>query len=151
MRAAFDCAAFLLLCTAPFAHSHAFPKPALDVLLQVRLSSVNSDALQDWLRRRPFAAVLPIQPMLVQALQPPQQGVDVTFRRKPSSEKGAQDGGIRIAIGHDSLLVTRISEGQYTSKAFSERALCRSIVRDLESLPAECGEVLALVDFLAGG
>lgn len=144
-----------------------------DALLQVRLANMDRAAMADWLRRRPFAAVLPIQPMLIQPLTPPLAGLELTFRRKPSSEKGGQDGGLRFAVsdaacegegegegadgasdgeravadaGSGVLLVTRISEGQYTAKMFSEKKLLRKLVTDLEQLPAECGAVTSVVD-----
>lgn len=146
-----------LLILATLSQVSSLRPASLDLLLQARLQNPDPVKLQGWLRARPFAAVLPIQPMLVQPLQPPQNGVSVTFRRKPSSEKGGQDGGLRIAVARDEgdetagvLLVTRISEGQFTSKVFSEKALCRSLVRDLESLPADCGKVLGVVDFMQG-
>ena len=54
------------------------------------------------------------------------------------------------ASGEDSksdgvLLVTRVSEGQTISKHFSERALVRKVVQDLDQLPAEAGSVTAVV------
>lgn len=126
---------------------------ALDVLLQVRVAHLRAEPLAAWLRHRPWAAVLPIQPMLVVPLPPPQHGVTVTFRRKPTDAKGGQDGGLRVAAegegdggGAGVLLVTRISEGQYIEKRFSEKLLCRALVEWCGGLPAECGEVLSVVD-----
>ena len=131
-------------------------RPAsLDVLLQVRVGDIAPAEIEAWLRRRPFAAILPMQPMLVQPLERPQHGIDVTFRRKPTSEKGGQDGGLRFAVAADdetgdagsgTLLVTRISEGQYTPKMFSERAIVRALMKDLEKLPADCGSLLSVVE-----
>ena len=84
----------------------------------------------------------------------PAAGVELTFRRKPNSEKGGQDGGLRFALsgagadgGAGGLLVSRISEGQYTAKIFSERKIIRRIVSDLDKLPASCGTVTAVLDF----
>ena len=59
------------------------------------------------------------------------------------------DGGLRCTLspvdeeadGDGVLLVTRVSEGQSISKLFSERALIKRIVADLETLPEECGVV----------
>ena len=136
--------------------------PPSDALLRVRLANCDITATEEWLRRRPFAAVLPIQPMLVQPLAPPQCGLELTFRRKPNSEKGGQDGGLRFALsatdegdeGGDGetgvLLVTRIVEGQYTTKIFSEKKLLRRLISDLEMLPSECGSVLSVVDLTLG-
>lgn len=161
----------VLLSAAALAFSLEMPAAFGDALLRVRVASIDKQEMQQWLMRRPFAAVLPIQPMLVVPLKAPLCGVELTFRRKPSSEKGGQDGGLRFAIsagdegesggdgegGSDGggdcgmLLVTRLSEGQYTSKSFSERLLLRRLVADLGSLPAECGEVLSVADLLSGG
>ena len=129
-----------------------------DALLQVRLTGMDRGAMQKWLRARPFAAVLPMQPMLVQPLEEPMCGVSLTFRRKPSSEKGGTDGGLKFAVSYEDedeaqcgsagmLLITRNSEGQYTNKFFSERRLMQRILKDLEALPAECGAVSSVVDY----
>jgi len=151
--------ALLLALLTTSGKSLSLNRPAsLDVLLQVRLKSPQPANLETWLMRRSFAAVLPMQPMLVLPLEKPQHGVSITFRRKPSSEKGGQDGGIRIACAADSdddgndmgtMLLTRISEGQYTPKIFSERAICRSIINDLKGLPEDCGTVLGVVELPA--
>ena len=150
-------ASLCLLLLPAAAVGFSLPVGSLDVLMRVRLSGCDSEALGTWLVRRPFAAMLPMQPMLVLPLQPPECGATVTFRRKPTSEKGGTDGGLRFSIAPESeeatgdasvLLVSRISEGQYTNKPFSERAICRAIKKDLNSLPAEVGSVTAIVDYL---
>lgn len=150
------------------------PSASLDVLLQVRLANLRPRSLQSWILQRPFAAVLPMQPMLVLPLEPPEHGATLTFRRKPNSEKGGQDGGLRFSIASEqptgddddemvvltsapateecvprgTLLVSRISEGQYTNKPFSERAITRCIKQDLLHLPPDVAQVTAVVDFL---
>ena len=129
---------------------------AFDSLLQVRLSALRLDDMQSWLLRRSFASMLPMQPMLVLPLEPPQHGIELTFRRKPTSEKGGTDGGMRFTLAREEeeegvLLVSRISEGQYCSKQFSEKVICRALVKDLAELPEECGRVAAVVDFSQGG
>ena len=63
------------------------------------LAYLDKEALQGWIMRRPFAAVLPIQPMLVTPLEPPPLGVSLLFRRKPSDEKGGTDGGSKVISG----------------------------------------------------
>ena len=111
------------------------------------------EAMVDWLMKRGWASVLPMQPMFWQPLSPaPPHGVLLNFRRKPTSDKDGIDGGMRftVAAGEDSesdgvLLVTRVSEGQTISKHFSERALVRKVVQDLDQLPAEAGNVTAVV------
>ena len=115
---------------------------------------MSRDGMERWLKTRGFQAVLPIQPMLIQPLTPPLSGLELTFRRKPNSEKGGRDGGLRFTIAADDdetgvLLVSRISEGQYTSKVFSERKLLRRVLDDLDKLPAECGTVSSVVDLSA--
>ena len=123
----------------------------------MRVANLDRSSFAEWLRRRPFAAALPIQPMLIVPLEPPLSGIELTFRRKPSSEKGSTDGGLRFMLvepdEHEeeqeplgSLMVARISEGQYTTKMFSEQKLLRRLVADLESLPADCGSVASVVD-----
>ena len=127
-------------------------------LLAVRLDSCDRVATAAWLQRRSFAAALPIQPMLVMPLPQPLSGIELTFRRKPSSEKGGQDGGLRFVVSDDEsaeadgssvLLVSRMSEGQYTTKAFSEQRLLRLLLDVLESLPPECGRVMSVADLRA--
>ena len=131
--------------------------PATDVLLKARFANLAPTRLQAWLRARPFAAALPIQPMLVvpwELEHGRQAGVDLTFRRKPSSEKGGVDGGLRMSVqleesrGRGSLTVTRLTEGQYVDKRFSERKLCALLRRDLEGLPASCGTCVSVLDVL---
>ena len=73
-------------------------------------------------------------------------GIKLTFRRKPTGEKSSTEGGLQFVLGDSAdgkpvLLVTRISEGQSIAKAFSERALVRALLRDLEKLPSEVGSV----------
>ena len=67
----------------------------------------------------------------------------VTFRRKPTDEKGPVDGGIEItlvtsvdAADHDLALTLRaLSEGAYVDKSFSQKLLAKSIIRDLPRVP----------------
>lgn len=100
------------------------------------------ERLKIYLRSFPFSAVLPVQPL---QYLPSDDGVDVTFLRKKTQEKGSMDGGITISVKkceHDDddarnrILVTarRNSEGQTISKIFSEKLV-----------------ILALVDSFIGG
>eukprot|EP00965_Chrysotila_dentata_P238266 6202391-Pleurochrysis_carterae.AAC.2 len=131
---------------------------ATDVLLSVKLRPCNMVAMRDWLMKRPFAAALPVQPMLVMPLSPsPPLGVALTFRRKPSVEKGLTEGGLRFALSPSSqadsqeavvettLLVSRISEGQAVPKGLSERILINFVTQELETLPEEVGSVVAVL------
>ncbi len=128
------------------------PTPT-DVLLKVNIAGLDEEVMVGWLMKRGWASVLPMQPMFWQPLSPaPPQGILLNFRRKPTSEQDGIDGGMRftVASGEDSksdgvLLVTRVSEGQTISKHFSERALVRKVVQDLDQLPAEAGSVTAVV------
>ncbi|KAL1498441.1 hypothetical protein AB1Y20_013766 [Prymnesium parvum] len=128
-----------------------------DVLLKVSIAQLDAARMEAWLLRRPFAAVLPLQPLLVRPISPqPPAGIDLTFRRKPSHSKGGTDGGLRYALvageaaegGAGMLLVSRISEGQAVRKSFSERALLTRLLADLETLPDECGKVCATLNLL---
>mmetsp|Transcript_27348 Transcript_27348/g.45598 ORF Transcript_27348/g.45598 Transcript_27348/m.45598 type:complete len:162 (+) Transcript_27348:85-570(+) len=130
-----------------------------DILLKVNLRCCDGQLLRDWLLRRPFASALPMQPMLVKQMADRNPlGVELTFCRKPSSEKGGTDGGLRFAVSFDDeldasldaklpgvLLVTRISDGQHIAKHFSERILVQMLLKDLASLPVEIGEVLSVL------
>ena len=131
------------------------------LLLKVTMTRLDTARMETWLMQRPFAAALPIQPMLVKPLHPqPPAGIQITFRRKPSSEKGGTDGGLRCTVacsevdGDESsdesgvLLVTRISEGQTISKAFSERALIKRLLTDLATLPEDCGAVSGVLNLI---
>ena len=124
------------------------------MLLQVKLSRMDGTALQDWICRCPFSLALPVQPMSWHPVEGPPLGVELRFRRKPSDAKGGIDGGIRFIISDEldddtshggALLVTRMSEGQYVPKIFSEKAIVKLVVNELERLPAEVGEVAAVL------
>lgn len=123
---------------------------ASDVLLQVTLRQLDGPGLQDWLCKRPYSLALPVQPMVWLPVEGPPRGVELRFRRKPSDEKGGTDGGLRFIIDdsdarHGSLLVTRMSEGQYIAKAYSEKAIVKLILSELERLPVEVAEVAAVL------
>ena len=100
------------------------PAPS-DVLLKVNIASLDEAVMEEWLLKRTWASVLPMQPMLWQPLSPaPPRGVLLTFRRKPTQEKDGTDGGIKFTVASSEdgesdgvLLVTRVSEGQSISKA----------------------------------
>ena len=100
------------------------------------------------------------QPLLMKPLEEPLCGLELTFWRKPNSEKGGKDGGLRFTLSTGSqseeaaddacgeLLVTRISEGQYCDKLFSEKLILKKVTTDLAKLPVECGEVLSVVNLM---
>ena len=128
------------------------PRPAAatfvptGVLLKVNIANLDENEVVQWLMQRGWASVLPMQPMLWGPIEPsPPYGVELTFRRKPTDEKGGTDGGLRFVVEAGTLLVTRISEGQAISKSFSERILVEKTVKDLERLPAAAGQVTAVL------
>lgn len=64
----------LLAMTSLLAAGFSLPtpdRPPSDALLRVRLANFDISATEEWLRRRSFAAVLPIQPMLMKPLEEP--------------------------------------------------------------------------------
>lgn len=72
------------------------------------------------MRRFPFAAILPVQPM---STIPSDAGVDVMFRKKPTREREGKDGGLVISIhqsphGGTEMRVLRNTDGQSVSKSF---------------------------------
>ena len=73
----------------------------------------------------------------------PEETLCVTFRRKPTDEKGPVDGGLELVIApvsmedtHEMILTLRtISTGSYVDKSFSQKLLAKSIIRDLPRVP----------------
>lgn len=64
-------------------------------LLRVEFDNYDVEGLVKWVQSYPFAAVLPVQPLMV---QPTEDGCDVLFRKKPTKERGAIDGGLRVCV-----------------------------------------------------
>jgi len=124
---------------------------ASDVLLHVQLATLDAPALQAWLCTVPYSLALPVQPMVWLPVAGPPLGVELSFRRKPSDEKGGIDGGVRFTIsssveeGGGSLLLTRTSEGQYVAKVFSERAIVKLILSEMERMPADVATMAAVL------
>lgn len=101
-------------------------------------------SLQSYVASFPFAAVLPVQPMkYVPREDGP--GVDISFLRKKTMDKGAIDGGIHFIISSEKgedlirLDARRESEGQTISKVFSEGLIVKTFVSGL--LDEEGGRV----------
>eukprot|EP01083_Nonionella_stella_P097414 273813_1 len=101
-------------------------------------------SLQSYVASFPFAAVLPVQPMkYVPREDGP--GVDISFLRKKTMDKGAIDGGIHFIISSEKdgelirLDARREAEGQTISKAFSEGLIIKTFVSGL--LDEEGGRV----------
>ena len=89
----------------------------------------------DYVASFPFSAVLPVQP-LTYTPRDDGRGVDVTFLRKKTQEKGSVDGGMTFLLslngeGEIVILATRNSEGQVISKVFSEGMVIKAFVSGL--------------------
>jgi len=91
--------------------------------------------LRNWLKRFPFAAVLPVQPM---TWQPTPCGLDLAFRRKKTDDKSGKDGGLFFEVKRsetDANALTfeakRDSGGQFVAKSFSEMKLLVEISEQL--------------------
>ena len=131
-----------------------------EILLKIDFSSILDtesalEKLRAYLRRFPFSAVLPVQPL---TYLPSDNGVTVTFLRKKTAEKGSEDGGLILdAVVDDDaplsttaedddakrsrfkLIVTRNSGGQTVSKVFSEGLVVQALVKRLGGDQDEIG------------
>mmetsp|Transcript_7190 Transcript_7190/g.10740 ORF Transcript_7190/g.10740 Transcript_7190/m.10740 type:complete len:230 (-) Transcript_7190:43-732(-) len=131
-----------------------------EILLKVDFSSILDtesalEKLRTYLRKFPFSAVLPVQPL---TYLPSDNGVKVTFLRKKTAEKGSEDGGLildaladndlpvsTVAEDDDAkrsrfkLIVTRNSDGQTVSKFFSEKQVVQALVKSLGGDQDEIG------------
>lgn len=95
--------------------------------------------LQSYIASFPFSAVLPVQP-LTYIPRGDGNGVDVSFLRKKTQEKGAIDGGMNFLISSSSeedeegqimLVAMRNAEGQTVTKVFTEGLVIKSFVSGL--------------------
>ncbi|KAL3943697.1 MAG: hypothetical protein SGBAC_002242 [Bacillariaceae sp.] len=89
-------------------------------------------ALKRYLQSFPFAVVLPVQPL---QYLPTEDGVEIKFMRKKTTEKGSLDGGMVFMIktdrgGYD-IVCKRNSEGQTVSKMFSEKMVIMSLMKHI--------------------
>ena len=93
--------------------------------------SESIDLLRSYIASFPFSAVLPVQP-LTYLPRVDGNGVDVSFLRKKTPEKGSIDGGIEFLIsskdGRINLVAMRNAEGQTVSKVFTEGLIIKSFV-----------------------
>uniref|UniRef100_A0A7S1ZXL1 Uncharacterized protein n=1 Tax=Ditylum brightwellii TaxID=49249 RepID=A0A7S1ZXL1_9STRA len=101
------------------------------------------DTIRSYVCSFPFAAVLPVQPLTYLPTDD-RRGLDVTFLRKKTKEKGSVDGGIQFLVDFVSeedenddeakearriqLVATRNSEGQTIGKIFSEKLIVQAFV-----------------------
>jgi hypothetical protein len=117
-----------------------------ETLLRVHLSVRPSSTIDEALERVskytcafPFAAVLPVQPLTY--LPTTDGGVEVTFLRKKTQEKGSIDGGIRFFIGKErdgiEIVAKRNSDGQTVSKMFSEKQVVQAYVKGISGEEVE--------------
>lgn len=97
------------------------------------------DLLKSYIASFPFSAVLPVQP-LTYIPREDGKGVDVSFLRKKTQEKGSIDGGVEFLIsssngsdddGTIELTALRNAEGQSISKIFSEGLIIKSFTSGL--------------------
>ena len=126
------------------ASSDSIPEEMEEVLMKVTLAPKDNakcsesdifDKVLDYVASFPFSAVLPVQP-LTYTPRKDGRGVDVTFLRKKTQEKGSVDGGMTFLLsseGEGGILITarRKSEGQVVSKVFSEGMVIKSFVSGL--------------------
>eukprot|EP00980_Cylindrotheca_fusiformis_P027973 scaffold22575_cov141-Cylindrotheca_fusiformis.AAC.4 len=87
----------------------------------------------------PFAVILPVQPL--QYLPMADGGVEVTFLRKKTREKGSFDGGLRFFIQEDrngyDIVCKRNSNGQTVSKMFSEKQIVLAFLKGISGEDTE--------------
>jgi hypothetical protein len=89
------------------------------------------EAVAKYSQSFPFAVVLPVQPLMY---LPTEDGVDIKFMRKKTTEKSSIDGGIRFFIKEledgSGLEVTakRNSIGQTINKMFAERLVVTAYI-----------------------
>lgn len=132
-----------------------------NMLLRIKLIQINSDEnasdslettekIREFLRSFPFAAVLPVQPL---QYIPSENGVNVTFLRKKTKEKGSVDGGLFIdalpIVEEDRMIIVtarRNPEGQIVGKIFSEKIALNALVTRLEADQAELGVEIITID-----
>jgi len=55
--------------------------------------------VREWARRFSYAAALPVQPLFTRETP---RGLELIFRKKPTKERGGEDGGLRIEVIVDS-------------------------------------------------
>lgn len=111
-----------------------------ETLLKIRLSvqeGVDSgealDKVAKYAQSFPFAAVLPVQPLMY--IPNDEHGVDVKFMRKKTDSKSGIDGGIRFTVVLDDedgafmeLAAKRNSQGQSITKIMAEKLVITAFV-----------------------
>ena len=102
------------------------------------------DAVRQYTKSFPFAAVLPVQPLTYLPVKMPDDelALKVTFLRKKTEEKDSKDGGMifqcKIAPTDEddgvkiNLIAKRVSKGQTVSKIFSEKQIIMAFVNGLD-------------------
>eukprot|EP00903_Cladosiphon_okamuranus_P012933 g12076.t1 len=105
------------------------------LLLRMDFERGDVGELREWIRRYPFGMALPVQPF---CLVETEAGVDIVFRKKPTLERGSQDGGLCFTVedstergGGPTLILRRMSEGQEIRKMFAERIVVKAVVKAL--------------------
>jgi len=109
----------------------AEPPSAQAVLLRVEFApAAEADGVRSWLTAFAFAAALPVQPLSVASTA---AGCSVTWRRKPRSEGGTDDGGVDFEVGRGPdggvTLVARRRLGVGSiAKSISEKLVCNKLL-----------------------
>lgn len=125
----------------------AFDDEVDEVLLRVNFSYDGSsnaealDAVRQYTKSFPFAAVLPVQPLtyLPVQLRDGELALKVTFLRKKTEEKDSRDGGMLFQCFIDDneskkirLIANRIKKGQTVTKVFSEKQIVVAFIKGLD-------------------
>lgn len=117
-----------------------------EVLLRVNFSHEAAsdddalDAVRQYTKSFPFAAVLPVQPLTYLPVRSPdgEVALKVTFLRKKTEEKDSKDGGMlfqcELEDGNSkriNLIASRITKGQTVTKIFSEKQIVTAFIKGL--------------------
>lgn len=117
-----------------------------EVLLRVNFSHEAAsdddalDAVRQYTKSFPFAAVLPVQPLTYLPVKLPdgELALKVTFLRKKTEEKDSKDGGMlfqcELEDGNSkriNLIANRITKGQTVTKIFSEKQIVTAFIKGL--------------------
>ena len=117
-----------------------------EVLLRVNFSHEATsdddalDAVRQYTKSFPFAAVLPVQPLTYLPVKLPdgELALKVTFLRKKTEEKDSKDGGMlfqcELEDGNSkriNLIANRITKGQTVTKIFSEKQIVTAFIKGL--------------------
>eukprot|EP00586_Coscinodiscus_wailesii_P021469 CAMPEP_0172508382 /NCGR_PEP_ID=MMETSP1066-20121228/211567_1 /TAXON_ID=671091 /ORGANISM="Coscinodiscus wailesii, Strain CCMP2513" /LENGTH=125 /DNA_ID=CAMNT_0013286341 /DNA_START=525 /DNA_END=902 /DNA_ORIENTATION=- len=102
------------------------------------------EKVKNYLQTFPYAAVLPVQPL---QYRPTERGVDVTFLRKKTKEKGSMDGGIVITVVESTANECFSEEGEEEGKKL---LLCLTVQRNAtgQTVPKMFSEKIVVTEML---